>query len=85
MNSNPAIAAALAIQTAEAQVERALLEEILQRIGLQEIEGVPIPQWRAARLNIELEKVLLAMGDTNPAAHDAVRACIAEALKKKGA
>lgn len=85
MNTKHAITAALAIQTAEDKVHRALLKAILRHIGLQEIDGVPIPRWIETRRATELEKVLLAMGDMSPAAHDAVQACIAEAVKRSRA
>jgi hypothetical protein len=82
MNPLSAIAASLAIQEAETQIHRAILEEILQRTGIQEIEGKPIPAWIEARRTIELEKVLLAMGDRDPAAYAVVKACIDEAVRK---
>ena len=79
MNNNPVIAASLAIQTAEAQVHLALLERLLQHIDLRELDGVPVQQWIGNRRAVEIERVLLAMGDMNPAAHDAVKAQIVEA------
>jgi len=85
MNTNQAIATSLALAQAEVSTLRALLEATLQHIGLQEIDGVPVARWIEARKAEELEKVLLRMGDLDPAAHDAVLACIAESAKKSRA
>jgi hypothetical protein len=83
MNSgkNVEISLSLAIHQAMTAVHRAALEAMFQHIGLQEIDGVPLQKWFDARFPKELEKILLAMGDTNPAAHDAIMACLAEAKK----
>jgi hypothetical protein len=79
---NIEISLSLSILQAQVQAHRALLEEVLQHIGLQQIDGIPAQKWIDARFPKELEKILLAMGDTNPAAYNALAACLSEAKKK---
>ncbi len=80
--TNVIVGAWLAIFHAEFRAHQAVLEEILQHIGLQEIEGLPVKPWIAIRRSKELEKFMLEIGDVDPAGHDAVRACLSEAVKE---
>ena len=66
---------------AEYQVLSACLEATFQELGVPTLQGVPLRQWLDKRRAAELEKVLLTIGDSSPALHDAVRAVMTEALK----
>jgi hypothetical protein len=82
MNDNVPMTAVLLCQQVECRILLACLEAGFQQLGVPNIEGVPLRQWLDKRRATELEKMLLTIGDSNPALYNAVRACIAEALKK---
>ena len=78
------VTAVLLCHSAEFRAFSACIEAGLRELGVPTIEGVPLRQWLDKRRIVELEKVLLEIGDSNPALHDAVRACMAGALKNSG-
>jgi hypothetical protein len=82
MNPNILTTTVFVIQAAETRTLRACIEAGFRELGLREIEGLPISQWIAKRQQAELELVLLATGDKNPALYDAIQSAIAEAVKK---
>ena len=75
------VTAVLLCHSAEFRAFTACIEAGFRELGVPTIEGVPLRQWLDKRRIVELEKVLLEIGDSNPALHDAVRACMAGALK----
>jgi len=79
---NLAITASFATQMADLRTVQALLEEVLRHLDIREIDGLQIQKWIEARQVVELDKVLLGMGDMNPAAHDALKAYIQNLAKK---
>ena len=74
--------ASLAIHAAEDHALAACIEAGFRELGLREIEGLPISQWLAKRRAVELESVLLAMGDKDPTAYEKVVFAIDEARRK---
>ena len=81
MNNKTPIATALLLYQADLRAFQACIEAGLQRLGLQELDGLSIQQWIDKRRAKELEAILLSVGDKDPAMHDALSACIADALK----
>jgi hypothetical protein len=81
MNTDTAIATTLYLHQADYRALQACVEAGLQQLGLQQIDGVPVHKWIDKRRIAELEKILLSVGDKDPAAHNAVLACIAEISK----
>jgi len=81
MEKEHATVTAIAMIQADLATYRALLLAGFTSLGLQEIDGVPLIQWVEMQRIKELEKLLLDIGDSSPALHDTIQACIAEAIK----
>jgi hypothetical protein len=66
--TNLNLAALNAIQAVEGRTVLALLRAVLQELGLEKIEGIPVSEWYQKRLQEELQAQLRRIKDIDPAA-----------------
>lgn len=82
MNTNVKITTSILMLRGELKSLQLLVRKGFAELGLQEIDGVPLEKWDDAHLLPEFEKMMLDVGDKNPAAYESIRACI-DALHKQ--